>query len=139
MEIQKVEDEEDLDADKLETLHQKRLEAGHNMVLGFHVTDNQIDGDILSSKIPTTLLARDETIDIPAGRTFYSTSPQSLYKQRSKYLVFVEGDQSESDDQHKKTGAAHGNGDWVSTNRKLPVLESFDLAALTDPLELKSI
>ncbi len=139
MEIQKIDDEEDLDADKLETLHKKRMEAGHKMILGFHVTDNPIEGDILPSKIPTTLLASDETIDIPAGRTFYSTSPQSLYKQHSKYLVFVEGDQSESDEQRKKTGAAHGNGDWVSTNRKLPVVESFKLADLIDPLELKSI
>lgn len=138
MEIQKVEDEEYLDADKLETLHKKRLEAGHKMVLGFHVTDNQIDGDIFPSKTPTTLVS-DEIIDIPAGRTFYSTSPQSLYKQRSKYLVFVEGDQHEIDEQNKKIGAAHGGGEWVSTNRKLPTLKSFDLTALIDPLELKSI
>lgn len=138
MEIQKVEDEEDLDADKLETLHKKRLEAGHKMVLGFHVTDNQIDGDIFPSKTPT-LLVGNEKNNIPAGHTFYSSSPQALYKQRNKYLVFVEGDQLEIDEQNKKGGAMLGAGEWISTARKLPVVESFKLADLIDPLELKSI
>jgi len=138
VEIQQVDDEEDLDADKLESLHKKRLEIGHKMVLGFHVTDNQIDGDILPSKIPTTLFG-EEKIDIPAGKTFYSSSPKALYKQRNKNLIFVEGDQLEIEEQRKKTGVAHGGGEWISTNRRLPTLESFDLTTLNEPLELKSI
>ncbi len=140
MELHSARSIDELPASVLETVHARREALGHQLILGFHVSDLQIVNEVLPGKRATELLNEEGRQEISAGKTYYSTDPEKLYKQHYKYLILIEGDAHEVHEEEKTRGTGHGGGAWVATARKLPVLKTFKLTnELIETLGLKKL
>ena len=97
------------------------------MILGYHAYDGAPKAAVAPSAIGTTLVYGGKIYEIEPGHSFYTTSPQTLYKERHDYVALVEGEQSEAMREQEKFGLSHGGGTWVSVARKIPIIKSFPL------------
>ncbi len=103
-----------LDPGVLEEIHKKRIISGDNTILGIHTSPKKIMGEVKPSTEGTSIVADGKQHEIPAGHSFYSTSPQHLYKHMGGYITLVAGNQKQLAQNREKYNGAHGRGNHVA-------------------------
>ena len=120
---------DELSVEELLDIHKKRK---NKTILGFYVSGKYIEGDkIKQSRLPSTIYADGDFIEIPAGYAHYNLNPKGLYKGTAggpNFLYLVEGSTADRENYvAKRHSKASGGKQWLISASPLKIRAKIEL------------